>query len=367
MSDKQFKVVINGKLPPPYMGPAIATQVLLNSDLKNRFDLIHFDNTINKTIDTQGKAGLGKVFKTIGLYFSFLSILRSEKPDLVLIPISQTTIGFLKDAPYILLAKWFSQRVLIQLRGSNLQTWLRGASGLTRYIFRSTISGTKGVLVLGEKLRYLFEDYFPSHRIFVAPNGGDYSFPERTEATTDLNVLYFANIYESKGARVALDAAIGFNAENVKFTFTGGWRDDQTFKDKFLEDVANAKTSIQVNPPTSGDKKFQMFANADVFLFPPIMPEGHPWVLVEAMAAGLPIIATDQGAITESVIDGENGFIVPAGDSKAIQEKLALLASNPDLRKKMAKASRRLYEEKFTGEQLANNYTRIFNLLIQST
>ncbi|MCB9192437.1 MAG: glycosyltransferase [Flavobacteriales bacterium] len=366
MAEKKYKVVINGKLPPPYMGPAIATQVLLDSDLKNRFILIHFDNTINKTIDTQGKAGIGKVFKTIGLYFSFISLLRSEKPDLVLIPISQTTIGFIKDAPYILLAKWFSKRVLIQLRGSNLKTWLKGASGLTRFIFRSTISGTKGVLVLGEKLKYLFEDFYPSDRIFVAPNGGDYSFPERTVSGTELNVLYFANIYKSKGARVALDAALGFDSENVKFTFTGGWRDDQNFKTKFLQDVENAK-NIQVNKPTSGEKKFQMFANADIFIFPPIMPEGHPWVLVEAMAAGLPIIATDQGAITESVIDGENGFIVPPGNSKAIEEKLGLLTNNSELRQRMAKASRRLYEEKFTGEQLANNYTRIFNSVIETT
>lgn len=367
MPAERYKVVINGKLPPPYMGPAIATQVLLNSDLKNRFELIHFDNTINKTIDTQGKAGLGKVLKTIGLYLSFLRLLRSEKPDLVLIPISQTTIGFLKDAPYILLAKWFSPRVLIQLRGSNLKTWLKSASGLTRFIFRSTIARTKGVLVLGEKLRHLFEDYFPEERIFVAPNGGDYSFPQRMDNGAGVNVLYFANIYESKGARVALDAALTFDSHNVKFTFTGGWRDDEKFKSQFLHDAKRSQVKIQVNQPTSGEKKFQMFADADIFLFPPIMPEGHPWVLVEAMAAGLPIIATDQGAITESVIDGQNGFIVATGNSKAIAEKLNVLAADHDLREKMSKASRALYEQKFTGEQLANNYTRVFNTIIETT
>jgi glycosyltransferase involved in cell wall biosynthesis len=180
-----------------------------------------------------------------------------------------------------------------------------------------------------------------------------------------LTVLYFANLYESKGVRVVLDSALMFGHDDFRFRFAGGWRHDQVFKDKFLADVKQSKGDIEVSDPVSGELKFQLFADADIFVFPPIMPEGHPWVLVEAMAAGLPIIATDQGAITESVADGKNGFIVPAGSPDAIAEKLNLLRNNPSLRNEMAKASRRLYEEGFTGEKLADNYERIFNAVIQ--
>lgn len=362
----KHKVVIIGKLPPPFMGPAIATQVLLNSDLKNRFELVHFNNTVNKTIKTQGKVEASKIFRSFGFYWSFFQLLRSEKPDLVLIPISQTTVGFVKDSPYIIISKWLSKKTLIQLRGSNLKTWLKGASGLTRWFFKSTVSGTNGVIVLGKKLKYLFEDYFADNQIYVAPNGGDYSFPERNEASDKMSVLYFANIYESKGVRVLLDAVLESEELNAKFVFTGGWRDDIQFKQKFLADVEQSPVNIVVNQPTSGDAKFQMFANADLFVFPPIMPEGHPWVLVEAMSAGLPIIATDQGAITESVIDGENGFIVPAGDSNAIKEKLKFFEQNKEVRDRMGKRSRELFEQGFSGEKLADNYTSIFNSVIES-
>lgn len=345
------------------MGPAIATQILLNSDLKNRFDLIHFNNTINRTIDTQGKAGISKIFRSIGMYFSFFKVVRAETPNLILIPISQATIGFLKDVPFILIAKLFDNKVVIQLRGSNLKTWLARSSAITRKIFSKTIGGTHGVIVLGEKLRYLFEDYFPSKKIFVAPNGGEYSFPQvKRSANSPLSILYLANLYESKGARVLLDAALSLKDERIRFRFAGGWRNDHSFRQKFETDAM--ADHIELNPPVSGNAKFEMFAKADIFVFPPIMPEGHPWVLVEAMAAGLPIIATDQGAITESVIDGLNGFIVDSGRPDQIVEKLLYLNNNPNERKRMASASRTLYEQRFTAEKLADNYSDIFNTVI---
>ena len=63
--------------------------------------------------------------------------------------------------------------------------------------------------------------------------------------------------------------------------------------------------------PVKGDKKFSILNEADIFVFPTYYRnEGHPWVTVEAMAAGLPVISTDHAAISESVHDGKNGYLV---------------------------------------------------------
>ena len=88
---------------------------------------------------------------------------------------------------------------------------------------------------------------------------------------------------------------------------------------------------------------------ADVFVFPTYYPfEGHPWVIVEAMAAALPIITTNQGCIKETVIDGKNGFIIPKKDPDAIAEKIICFITHPELRETMGNMSRKLYEENFT-------------------
>ena len=94
-------------------------------------------------------------------------------------------------------------------------------------------------------------------------------------------------------------------------------------------------------------------------------PEGHPWVIVEAMAAGLPIISTDQGAITESVVDGVNGFIVEKRNPTAIAEKIITLIDDTHLRHKMGKASRIFYEEKFTEKHLVENFKTCFYAVIR--
>jgi len=72
---------------------------------------------------------------------------------------------------------------------------------------------------------------------------------------------------------------------------------------KFLEKYS--ETSVHVVGPVVGTQKFELLSSSDIFVFPTYYPpEGHPWVIVEALAAGLPIISTDQGAITESVFHG---------------------------------------------------------------
>ncbi|MDB4225163.1 glycosyltransferase family 4 protein [Flavobacteriaceae bacterium] len=362
---KKKKVVIIGKLPPPYMGPAIATQIILNSELKDEFDLIHFNVTLNKTIETQGKKSFNKVFTSIKLYLKYNKCLNIHKPDMVLVPFAQETIGFYKDIPYLLLPRLKRIKVIGQLRGSNFKTWLQNSSYLTNKVVHFTLKKTNGIIVLGNNLRYLFTDIFKAEKIFVVPNGADFSFPSIKQVESCINILYFANMYESKGVEKVVDAAIKLDNPKCIFTFAGGWRKDGKFKNNLLQKVKNSTSMINVIPPVSGNKKFSLFAKADIFVFPPIAPEGHPWVLVEAMAAGLPIISTDQGAIVESVIDGENGFIVDAGSSDQIVKKLQLLIDNEKLRLKMATRSKQLYTDKFTEKCMVENLSHVFNEILK--
>jgi glycosyltransferase involved in cell wall biosynthesis len=69
--------------------------------------------------------------------------------------------------------------------------------------------------------------------------------------------------------------------------------------------------------------------------------EGMPYVLLEALAAGVPVIATDVGGVAEGIDDGVTGFTVPQPDARMLQDKIALLIERPELRQKMAVASRR--------------------------
>ena len=104
------RVYILGKLPPPYYGPAVATQILLNSGLREHFDLIHIDTKINREMDSMGKISLWKPFKAIWIYLSFILKILIKKPDLILIPNGQTTTAFIKDSFFILTGRLADQK-----------------------------------------------------------------------------------------------------------------------------------------------------------------------------------------------------------------------------------------------------------------
>jgi len=79
----------------------------------------------------------------------------------------------------------------------------------------------------------------------------------------------------------------------------------------------------------------------DIFVFPSLN-EGMGRVLVEAMAAGRPLVASNVGGIPDLISQGENGVLVPAADPKALARELVFLISHPDTRKEMGKKGRRM-------------------------
>ena len=191
----QPTILILGKLPPPIIGPAIATNIILNSSLKERFNLVHFDTRINAEIATMGKLSFNKFLKSFDLFRKYKAVIKKEQPDLILIPISQTTVGFTKDAIFIRIGAKYA-KVAVQLRGSNIKNWLATANGVTNNFVVKTLKKCAGVIVLGNNLKYLFQEYFSLDNIYVVPNGADYELEKNQ--SDELTVLYLANFLPSK-------------------------------------------------------------------------------------------------------------------------------------------------------------------------
>jgi glycosyltransferase involved in cell wall biosynthesis len=86
---------------------------------------------------------------------------------------------------------------------------------------------------------------------------------------------------------------------------------------------------------------------ADVLLHPSLS-EGLPTVVLEAMACGVPVVATDCGGVREAVTDGVEGIVVPPRDPRRMAGALAALWRDPDLRRRMGRAGRARVAEAFT-------------------
>lgn len=89
--------------------------------------------------------------------------------------------------------------------------------------------------------------------------------------------------------------------------------------------------------------------------------EGFPLVLLEAMRAGLPVVASDVGGIREAVTDGVTGHLVPRGDVDTLRLKLAALVSDPEARRRLGDAGRRAYEARFTLEAMLRGTAAVYD------
>lgn len=367
--NKRNRVLFLGPLPPPYMGPTLATEILLKSGLADNFELIHMDTSDHRPLDTLGAIDFTNIYLALKSYVELIWMIIRYRPKLVYIPVSQATIGYLKDSGYILLSKMFGRKVMCHLRGGNFRNWYDSASRLTRAYVRFAHGLVNGQIVLGQSLRGLFSGLVPEKNIYVVPNGRDFSYEVQQRADNGVvRVLYIGNLVLSKGVYDVIRSVPRVVSEtgNVEFNFAGAWVEPDVKEkvDRFMSD--NPGLPVQFKGVVSGDEKYKLIASADIFVFPSYYPpEGHPWVIIEAMAAGLPVISTDQGAICESVLHGKNGFIVEKQQPDAIAEAIILLVNDENLRKRFSSMSRQLYEEKFTEQKIVGQMTDAFNSVIK--
>ncbi|MGI8988240.1 MAG: glycosyltransferase family 4 protein [Bryobacteraceae bacterium] len=91
----------------------------------------------------------------------------------------------------------------------------------------------------------------------------------------------------------------------------------------------------------------EILAGSDIFALPTNW-EGFPLSILEAMRAGLPVVASDVGGVSEAVADGETGFLTPGEDEAALRERITALLIGPALRLAMGQAGRARYERQFT-------------------
>ncbi len=360
------RVLILGKLPPPYIGPAVATKIIMESHLNDQFKLLHFDTRINENVSDMGTFRFSKISTIRDLYRAFRQKITHTKPDLVLIPIGQTAAGFFKDISFIRIAAATGARVLLQLRGSEFRVWYDGLDLLRKRVVRTQLRKADGVIVLGENLRWIFKDLFSDDRIFVVPNGGDFIFPERKNQT--LRITYLANYLPGKGLLELLEALFLMTQKSLpafEFHAYGSWN-NPAYRQKCLE-MANRPemAHCHIHGDVSGFEKWQALADSDIFVFAPKSPEGHPWSIVEAMAAGLPIISTNRGAIVQSVVHSHNGFLFENPEPALIADALEQLLDDPEMRKNMGRASRQNYLAEFTADRMVENLGAVFHKLIQ--
>ena len=202
--------------------------------------------------------------------------------------------------------------------------------------------------------RSLVNDYgIEASRVAVIPPGVDLdSWKPAAKPPLEkrrARLLFVGGAFGRKGGNFMLDA------------FTNGLTD--TCELDIVSNDAHDSSHPQIRVHrgmTPGSAELRaLFDQADLFLFPSL-GDCTPWATVEAMASGLPIIATSVGGIPEQVEDGVNGLMVPPGDSAAIVTAVKAMIADATKREAMGQAGRYRAEQWFDAKR---NYRSLIALL----
>lgn len=176
-------------------------------------------------------------------------------------------------------------------------------------------------------------------RIFVLPYGVDtarFRPPEAPRAPDGkFRVLFVGGLTQRKGIKYLLEAAKRADIPGLELVCVGKLAGDAAAFAPYA-DVFRHVRHVPFH------EVHRLFQTADVFAYPSLH-EGSAFASYEALASGLPVVCTPN---TGSVVrEGMEGFLVPPRDVDALVERLRLLARDPDLRARMAKAARARAEE----------------------
>ncbi|MEP0814139.1 MAG: glycosyltransferase family 4 protein [bacterium] len=216
---------------------------------------------------------------------------------------------------------------------------------------------------------------------FTVPNGFDFSAVENLPPRNDLLnlrtelgipenaivVIQAARIDPLKNQHDMLRAAdkLAKNRGDVYFVLIGSAKSGR--EKKYLGVLAAdlKRSNARNNFIIAGHKTnpLEYLAVSDIFL-QTSRTEGLSNALIEAMACGLPVVATDVGDTARAVADGETGFLVKTGDVDSMVARILKLAENADLRKKLGAAGRELVRSKYTIENLVELHEREFIRLL---
>lgn len=236
--------------------------------------------------------------------------------------------------------------------------WIRGGDYYLmrdvrwkRWMMRRVLGDTL-VLAQSEEIRAdvradFDDDIDPDLRVL----GNAVSVPE-ARADGD-GVLYVGRLAPKKGLEYLLRAVADLETH---LTVVG----DGAERDRLEALAAALEADVTFVGEVPPDRVEEFYRDAAVFVLPSVEGEGMPNAVLEAMAWGLPVVATDSGGLPSVIDDGQTGYVVPMRDSEALRERVDDLLAAPERREELGTAARQYVREHHSWAWLVGELEAVY-------
>lgn len=233
-------------------------------------------------------------------------------------------------------------------------------SGLQRLLKRSVSRRVAEHVAVGEQSARAVEEAvgLPPHSVRTIYNGVPdveiEPFPRRADGPV---IGSLGRLEQEKGYDVALRAVRALPGATLVLVGDGSER-------ARLEALARELgVAERVEFAGWSDEARRYLPGFDVFVLP-TRSDAFPLAIVEAMLAGVPVVASDVGSISEALLDGETGFLVPPQDEEALAERIGRLLSSCELGRELGLRGRARARSHFTAEAMARSFESLYREML---
>ena len=356
-------VLLVGSFAPPELpcGITAAVQNLIASPCRERFDL-RVQSTWRE-LDVH-RSLLERVRFAGQLFLRTIREVRRQGVALVDLHTASER-DFEKHAVVVIAAKIARCPVLLRIHGGNFDRSYADGSPLARLLIRTILRLADRVVALSETWAGAIDRIEGRARVVVVSNSvvcdEGYGAGDRL-SRNPYDLLLMGNLGRAKGHFEALEALAKIRSDfpDSRLLFAGAVREPGVAAE--LRARANAlgiEDRVQFLGPIFGEEKARAFDESGIFLLPS-HTENMPVSIMEAMAAGLPVVATRVGAISEMVLDEETGLLVEPRDSSALAESIRRLFDDPGLGERMGLAGHDRVRDLWSTTKIAERTASLY-------
>ena len=307
---------------------------ILNSRLKNDFEFVYIES------QAEDFGGLGKALLALLAIWRFIFNCLSQRYDLIYVHLGSNA-SLYRESIFIVLAKLFGKKVISHFHAGDIDNYYPFQSKIGQKFIRWAVSLSDSLIAVSEESARQLREITGSANITVITNAIDttvFDSGERSATDEAVKILFVGAVGKLKGEKDLIKALAVLHKDqpNIKVSFLGYGAEN--LKD-YCDELGVAEYIEFLGAVPMSERIF-FFQQADIFVLP-TYAEAMPMSVIEAMAAGLPVISTPVGGIPELIEDGVDGLLFPPGDENALAEKIAFLLENKKARLEIGKKAQK--------------------------
>lgn len=287
-------------------------------------------------------------------YFTILYMLlfHREQVDIVHMHMSYKGSFYRKYMLHFLVKK-FGKKDIIHLHGSEFKAFYDTGGTRQRQKIRRLLGECDRMLVLGDYWEQSVLEIAPRARTFILRNA--IPIPDRQARWDDekVQLLYLGVLIQRKGIHDLLHAISILQKNGVaqqralKLVVAGTGEQEHELKQLCtslgLDEIVTFTGWIE------GVQKKTLLESSQCLILPSYY-EGLPLAVLEAISYGLPVITTNVGSVSDAILDGENGFLVPTGSPQRLAEAIEQVTADTTAWERMSKRARQIALERFNEQ-----------------